>query len=141
MEGKAFLDIAVKLAQMRVEPALRSAVSRAYYSAYISCIQFLRELGFRFDPSAPAHDKVYHYLNNCGVAEIESAARALNKLRKHRNEADYDMASSKFMSALECQWDIAHAQSIISQIEKCHKDPLRTQLADGLRVYQAKLHF
>lgn len=102
MDGKDFLDVAQKLSQMHVEAALRSAVSRAYYSAYNCCIQFLRELGFRFGKDTPAHEKIYHYLNNCGLAEVEATAKILNRLRKHRNEADYDMASTKYQNHVEC---------------------------------------
>ena len=49
------------------------------------------------------------------------------------------MASTEFKHHIDCQWDLAHAQSIISQIEKHQKEPLRAQLADGLRAYQTKL--
>jgi hypothetical protein len=41
MEGKAFLNTAQKLTQMRDEPALRSAVSRAYYAVYNCCIHLM----------------------------------------------------------------------------------------------------
>lgn len=139
MEGKAFLNTAQKLVQMRDEPALRSAVSRAYYAAYNCCIDLARQLGFHFGKDTPSHEKIYQYLRNCGIEVVQAAAIDLKELRKRRNEADYDMASTKFKNHIECQWDLVHAQSVISQIEKCRHEPLRTQLNDGLRAYHTKL--
>ena len=96
-------------------------------------------MAFVFGKDTPAHEKIYHYLNNCGLAEVEATAKILNRLRKHRNEADYDMASKKYQNHVECQWDIVHAQGVISQIEKYSKEPLRMQLGNGLREYQTKI--
>ena len=140
MEGKAFLEIAQKLVQMRSEPALRSAVSRAYYAVYNCCIHFLDELGFKFEKDTPAHEKVYQYLNNASIEEIKTAAENLRHLRKRRNQADYNMASIEFQNHIICQLDLVSAQAIISQIEKYHQEPLRKQLRNGLREYHAKIN-
>lgn len=140
MEGKAFLNTAKKLAQMRDEPALRSAVSRAYYAAYNYYIPLLRELGFKFSKDSPTHEKLYQYLNNSAITEIEAAADDLRLLRKRRNFADYNMESTEFQNHIACQFDLARAQTIISQIEKYQKEPFRTQLKNGLREYDAKIN-
>lgn len=140
MEGKAFLTTAQKLVKTRNEPDLRSAISRAYYAAYNCCIQSLRDIGFQFGKDFPAHEKVYQYLHNTGLADIEATARALNLLRKRRNRADYDMASTEFQDHFACQGDIARAQIIIGQIEKYSQEPLRTQLRNGVREYVTKIN-
>ena len=140
MEGKAFLEIAQKLAQMRSEPALRSAVSRAYYAAYNCCIQLLNEPGFKFEKGAPAHEKVAQYLSNASVDEIKTAAESLILLRKRRNQADYNMQTTDFQNHIICQLDLVSAQAIISQIEKYSHEPLRAQLRNGLREYHAKIN-
>ena len=139
MEGKSFFTIAQKLAQMRNEPALRSAISRAYYAAYNCCIQFLEVCGFQFEKDSPAHEKVYQYLHNAGFADIEAAARALNILRKRRNRADYNMTSTEFQDHITCQGDLASAQTVILLIEKYSHEPLRTKLRNGVREYVAKI--
>lgn len=139
MEGKAFIDTAKKLVLMRDEPALRSAVSRSYYAAYNFCLQLLDELGFHFGKDSPAHEKVYQYLHNAGITEIE-AADDLRLLRKHRNIADYDMASKEFQNHIVCQGDLVRAQGIISQIEKHLREPLRTKLRNHVREYVAKIN-
>jgi hypothetical protein len=139
MQGKAFLDTAKKLLLMRDEPALRTAVSRSYYAAYNFCIQLFEVLGFHFGKDSPAHEKVYHYLHNAGITEIEAAADDLRVLRKHRNIADYDMASKEFQNHIVCQGDLVRAQGIILVIEKYSREPLRTQLRNGVREYVAKI--
>jgi hypothetical protein len=139
MEGKAFIDTAKKLVLMRDEPALRSAVSRSYYAAYNFCIQLLDELGFHFGKDSPAHEKAYHYLHNAGINEIEAAADDLRLLRKHRNLADYDMASKEFQNHLVCQGDLIRAQGIILVIEKYSQEPFRKLLRNGVREYVAKI--
>ncbi len=51
MEGKDFFELAQKLVQMRSEPALRSAISRAYYAAYHCCIKLLSDYHAKINPS------------------------------------------------------------------------------------------
>jgi hypothetical protein len=46
MQGKEFLAVALKLAQMRSEAAIRSAVSRTYYAVFNVGRQLLNDLGF-----------------------------------------------------------------------------------------------
>ena len=137
MEGKAFLRIAKKLVLMRDEPALRSAVSRSYYAAYNCSNQLFGELGFHFGKDSSAHDKVYAYLNNSAIKEMVVVADDLRYLRKRRNSADYDMKSKEYQNHIDCQLDVARAQAVILQIEKYAKEPLRTQLKNGLRAYHA----
>ena len=139
MEGKSFLEVAQKLAQMRTEPALRSAISRAYYAAYNCSIQLVGQLGFQFGKDAPAHEKIYQYLRNTGLTEMTTAADDLKFLRLRRNRADYAMESNDFQNHIACQFDLVRAQAIITQIGKYSKEPLRAQLRDGLRIYQAKI--
>ncbi len=140
MEAKAFLALANKLTQMRDEAALRSSVSRAYYAAYNSGIALVRQLGFPFEKGAPAHDKLYQYLNNIPISEVVDLANSLKALRKHRNEADYDMESPTFRNHSFCQLNVARAQIAVSQIEKFSQEPLRTQLRNGLQEYQTQIH-
>ncbi len=140
MEAKTFFTFAQKLVQMRDEPALRSAVSRAYYAAYHFSIGLVREIGFQFEKGAPAHEKIYQYLRNTQMQDAVSAANDLKLLRKRRNEADYELDSSEFKDHISCQIDLARAQLIISQVEKLAREPLRTQLTNGLRKYHAQIH-
>jgi hypothetical protein len=49
MDAKDYLDLARKLAQMRTEAALRSAISRSYYAAFHFCRNLVESLGFPFE--------------------------------------------------------------------------------------------
>jgi uncharacterized protein (UPF0332 family) len=137
MQGKEFFALAQKLAQMRTEPALRSAISRAYYAAYHCWITLLSEFGFKFSKDASAHEKLAAYLNNAGIGEIQTVADNLTHLRRQRNFADYDLSSKEFQNHIDCQIHLVRAQSIILQIENYSKEPLRTQLKNGVRAYHA----
>jgi len=140
MEGKEFFTLAQKLTQMRNEPALRSAVSRAYYAVFHCCMKLLTELGFKFSKDASAHAKVAAYLNNADIIAINDVADALSYLRKRRNFADYDLTSKEFQDHLSCQGDLIRAHAAISQIEKYSHEPFRTQLRNGLHEYDAKIN-
>lgn len=135
MEGKEFFVFAQKVVQMRTEPALRSAISRAYYAALHCCGQLLRELGFQFSKDASVHDKISAYLQNSTISEIKTVGDNLFHLRRRRNSADYDLNSKEFQNHIDCQLDLARAQIIISQMEKYRREPLRTQLRNGLWEY------
>ena len=39
---------------------------------------------------------VYHYLNNCGVENVQDIAISINSLRDNRNDADYKLDSDRF---------------------------------------------
>jgi uncharacterized protein (UPF0332 family) len=140
MEGKEFFVFAQKAVQMRIESALRSAISRAYYAALHCCAQLFRELGFQFSKDASVHDKISAYLQNSTIGEIKTVGDNLFHLRRRRNSANYDLDSKEFQNHIDCQLDLARAQIIITQIEKHRREPLRTQLRDGLRVYHAKIN-
>jgi len=140
MEGKDFFELAQKLVQMRTEPALRSAISRAYSAAYHCCIKLLRELGFQFSKDSSVHEKVAAHLNNSAITEIEFAGKELNYLRRRRNHADYDLALKDFQNHIVCQLDLARTQAVIVLIEKYSHEPFRTPLRNGLREYHAKIN-
>ncbi len=141
MEGKEFLIIAQKLAQMRLEAAIRSAYSRAYYAAFNVGVKLLRDLGFIVPKDVAAHDHLYHRLNNAGILEIMDIAGRLKDLRQKRIRADYDMESRAYHAHVECELDIARAKLVIAQLESCYQQSLRNQFKDGIQEYERKIGF
>ncbi|MDZ7360695.1 MAG: hypothetical protein ONB46_08210 [candidate division KSB1 bacterium] len=139
MEGKEFLIVAQKLVQMRSEAAIRSAVSRAYYSAFITGRKLLFELGFSLQIDASAHEQVYRLLHNAGIPIIKDIAASLKNLRLRRVQADYEMANRDFQSHLEGEVNIAHAKLIIAQLESCYQQPLHNRLKAGIQEYKRKI--
>ncbi|MGH7451474.1 MAG: hypothetical protein ACRENG_09035 [bacterium] len=133
------MDVAKKLALMRTEAALRTAVGRGYYAAFNCAAQLLLALGFSMNQSASDHEKVYYDLKNCGISDIEEAAKILYQLRRRRNEADYKMSSTDFVDHLACEFDLTNSKFIVSEIERFSHEPLRTQLKNGILEYHRKI--
>ena len=140
MDGKEFLIVAQRLAQMRTEAAIRSAYSRAYYGIFNTGLKLLNDLDFILPADASSHELLYRRLNNCGISGITDLARRLKSLRLKRNSADYDMKNRGFQSHTECALDIARASLIIAQLESCYQQPLRKQLQDGIQEYERKIN-
>lgn len=70
------------------EAAHRSAVSRAYYSAFCWARNYAEGiLGFKRTKTAQDHELLRTYLKGQGKAQLASV---LDKLRQWRNRSDYD---------------------------------------------------
>src|SRR5438445_3393042 len=91
MNGRDFLTLASKLLAETTEAAWRSAVSRAYYAAFHEARQLLRDLGFVVPRADQAHAYLWLRLSNCGDPQVRLAGSDLNRLRRERNRADYDI--------------------------------------------------
>ncbi|MDZ7359755.1 MAG: HEPN domain-containing protein [candidate division KSB1 bacterium] len=109
MNAKDYFDLAQKLAQMRTEAAIRSAISRGYYAAFHLTKNLVEALGFNLPKDAAAHDKLYHLRNNSGIKSAEEAADWLRRLRQRRTLADYDFKRNDLHSHLDCQKDLLRA--------------------------------
>jgi uncharacterized protein (UPF0332 family) len=80
------------------EAELRTAISRAYYSAFHMSLWFLRERsGSNFNSSRTGddHAAVIFHLKNSGTRELQNAGRILGNLRNDRNKADYESSFQK----------------------------------------------
>jgi uncharacterized protein (UPF0332 family) len=99
MEPRAFLELAERLLKdSKCEASLRTCVSRSYYAFFNMVIQFLRpNFPKDFPRSAEAHKKVFEYLSDCGIEDVEIVASALDDLRDERNDADYQLNLTKFV--------------------------------------------
>jgi len=75
----------------RREAKLRSSISRAYYSAFCSARNFLRDVRREIITSgARAHKVVKDTFENSGDQVETEVATNLERLRLDRNKADYD---------------------------------------------------
>jgi len=97
MEPKAFLELAEQLSRnTKSEASLRSCVSRSYYALFNFMAQFICDNVEPLSQTAPDHEKVYYYFNNCGVDDVQIIASSLNDLRDERNDSDYNLHLDKF---------------------------------------------
>lgn len=96
------------------EAALRSAVSRAYYAAFCHCRNFARDKqGFHPAYNAEDHQNLPLQLKFSGMYK---EARTLDRLRKWRNECDYeDEISSLRLSHILTQ-SLARAHNLLKNI-------------------------
>lgn len=134
MNGPDFLPLAARLAAERTEPEWRTAVSRAYYAAFHVARQLLEDLGFRTPRADRAHAYLWMRLNNCGDARVENAAADLQTIRRHRNQADYDLHIP--LKQTVAAGDVRLAGQIIQTLAAAAQQPARTQITDAMRIYE-----
>jgi uncharacterized protein (UPF0332 family) len=90
-----YLELAKELAGLQRseysrECAYRSAVSRAYYSAFCWCRNYAeKHSGFKPTGEAKDHKYLREYLRKLGK-DWGKIASKLDKLRRWRNKCDYD---------------------------------------------------
>ncbi|MCC3418641.1 MAG: HEPN domain-containing protein [Microcoleus sp. PH2017_29_MFU_D_A] len=119
-----YLNLAQELAASNEESKLRSAVSRAYYSVFCLARNYLRDI--EQDPRL-SRNKTYDINDHQYVAEefiynraksqkITEIGRNLTRLRKIRNQADYE--DTIFQLQKEVVRSLSLAQNIISALRE-----------------------
>ncbi|MBR8366923.1 HEPN domain-containing protein [Burkholderia sp. AU19243] len=111
-EPREFLAVARELhqgAQNTEEAKLRSAISRAYYAAFL----YARDAACIADLSSTVHALTRQHYSKIGEAKV---ALRLDSLRVSRNDADYEMALS--FNKIKSNHAIDIAQRVIEHIEK-----------------------
>ncbi|MCC3408211.1 MAG: HEPN domain-containing protein [Microcoleus sp. PH2017_10_PVI_O_A] len=119
-----YLNLAQELAARNEESKLRSAVSRAYYSVFCLARNYLRDI--EQDPRL-SRNKTYDINDHQYVAEefiynrsksqkITEIGRNLTRLRKIRNQADYE--DTIFQLQKEVVRSLSLAQNIISALRE-----------------------
>jgi hypothetical protein len=134
MKGRDFLTLANSLASGTTEAEWRLAVSRAYYAAFHVARELFESLGFQVPRSDRAHNYLAIRLQNCGVAHVQSAGRNLDQLRGDRNFADYDVQKPFWHK--NCAAQVQSAVLVIQILDGATSEPTRTQIADGMKVYE-----
>lgn len=69
---------------------MRSAISRAYYAAFIQARNYLRDQDGLAIPTQNTHEYVINQFRNSADEERQKIGRQLRRLRQRRNQADYD---------------------------------------------------
>lgn len=119
MDPKDFLDLAKRLLKNEtVECAHRTAVSRAYYAAYLVVEKILSKT-FTIPDNVDGHKEVVKLLGRSKNAEVRYLEGSLWDLRKKRNRADYHLDDQRIiLPAANVALTIALAETIINTIEK-----------------------
>jgi hypothetical protein len=91
MNERDFLRLARALAAGATEADWRTAVGRAYYTAFHVARRLLEDLGFAVPRADRAHTYLAFRLQNSGDPAVSQAGTDLHTLRQDRNHADYDL--------------------------------------------------
>ena len=96
------------------EAALRSAISRAYYSAYIQSRRWAEARGLII--SGSTHKAVIDYFKQSRDKSQKNIGYELDRLRLYRTEADYDNALKSGSPSSVASMAITLANRVISNL-------------------------
>ena len=135
MDPTEFLDLAGEWAVGSREGEWRSSVSRAYYAVFHVARNLLRQAGFQVPMGTTCHQYLYFRLNNYGDVTVRTAADLLNRLRRARNEADYDLdtrvAEQNAIEAVDWGMDVNAALTALA-----NNPALLAQVMQAIRDYE-----
>ncbi len=134
MDFREYLSLANNLVNSTTEGEWRTAVSRAYYAAFHVARELLFALNFRVPHAERAHGCLWLRLANAGHADVQEAGNRLNALRRERNRSDYD-AHLTVRQAM-ARNHIQRADEIIQALDAAALEPIRTQIADAMKIYE-----
>jgi uncharacterized protein (UPF0332 family) len=98
-------------------PECRSAISRAYYAAFLVASAYLDRIGFAVENTPAAHVAVQHALNNSGDAALRGVASDLRDLPSERRRADYDVKDLYPERLLNAERIVNLAASVITRLD------------------------
>ena len=134
MNWREFLTLAARLAAGAAEEDWRSAVSRAYYSAFHVARQLLSDLGFTVPRADRAHQYLVFRLSNGGDPAVAQAGRDLETLRRLRNRADYDDLPA--FLPMQASGAVRLAEQVIVRLDAAAQDPTRSLITDAMKIYE-----
>lgn len=139
MSPNEFISVATQLLASETEGRLRSAVSRAYYGAFHVAREFLSDCGVIIGLDPFAHRNVRWCLENSNAPPIEDAARLLDTLRKARNNADYQLSSTRFSLRSKASAEVERAVQIATLLAAYEADETRHRVAPDIRAYASRI--
>ena len=141
MEAIAFLDLANTLLQQKdCEASLRTSIGRSYFALHNSLATFFANNDLPLPKNFDKHAKILLWLQNCGVSEVLEISRHLGALRASRNNADYDMNTSKYNFPKLAELNYNRAIKAHDEFNKfADVEQNRVKLRDGILQYEAKL--
>lgn len=115
-----YLNLAKELAGITTTPAIqnakfRAAISRAYYAAFVTARNYLRDQkGHSIPITGDAHKYVSEQFKNSSDPQYQLIGNNLKRLRLYRNQADY-VDTFPGLSGITIQ-SLKISENIISQI-------------------------
>src|SRR5260221_1709194 len=95
MKALKFLELAQRLFDNDPSPeSRRTVISRAYYGAFGTALEFLAAMSVPLPKRISEHEKVPDLLESSAITNLMTAGQMLDTLRRQRNDADYDFANT-----------------------------------------------
>jgi hypothetical protein len=129
-----FLRLAFQLASDASEADWRTAVGRAYYTAFHVARRLLEDLGFVVPRMDRAHAYLSFRLQNCGDAPLMRAGIDLYDFRQLRNVADYDLHRPVPQPLADRYARLAG--QVIAALDAARAEPTRSTILNGMRTYE-----
>ena len=118
----------------------RSAISRAYYAAFLTSEEFLAAMNISLLGGPGVHAELLAILGNTGDAALLQARNALDTLREKRNKADYNLTYTKVETEAEALVGLNAAFNIIAELNRCRLDAARfAAVTIATRIWVKKL--
>ena len=134
MEPKKFLELAQALAFEPPQPAkLRTATSRAYYSAYNVSVETLESLGAQINKGPGGHGQVQRFLGNSKNEELQRISSDLGTLHSGRIAADYRLTEKRAENPNNVKLFVQHAKKVIDTLERCCTGPNKQAIIKAIR--------
>jgi len=125
MQPQAFIDLAERLIAKEKNPeGFRSAISRAYYGAFLQAEDFLRRMNV-YLITDKKHQELVLILAHTGDVDVDEAAAMLGDLRDERNRADYKLGDKDVETEAHAQECLDNAKDIIAKLNGCRIIPSR----------------
>lgn len=147
MEPKEFLDTAITLTNPEFaseECDWRTAISRAYYAAFLDARKLLGEMGFGVK-NAEAHTTVQQHLQFASD-ELDTVAEKLTvkvhtqlrNMHSYRLIADYQLSTKEGISLSKARQRIEDAYTFIDSLQDIRNDPeLFKSVKDKIKLYRS----
>ena len=118
----------------------RSAISRAYYAAFLTAEEFLGTMNILLLTGPGKHNELLNILGNTGDAALATARRALAVLRDKRNTADYELTNNSVETEIQARYCLTDAFDVIAELNRCRLDaPRFTAVTAATRAWVKQL--
>lgn len=140
MTPREFIILATKLADDPASgpPAHRSAVSRAYYCAFLSVLDLMQRglhVSVKWD-NRSEHKVVQMFLTGSQVPEAVELGYWLGNLHDKRKSADYDMDDLDPEDQAESQLCVARANEIMRRLRECSTTEMKQRIFAGISQFR-----
>ena len=107
----------------------RTAISRAYYGAYLIAVAYLDRIGFAAENSPDCHLAVQRALNNSTHSTLRTVYTNLAALHRDRRRADYDMKDKLSESIASSEASVHLAEQTTALIERVRDSATLDEMA------------